>query len=152
MDKTSLVDEDIEVGRRFVAALEQAGLPVAAAMWFKRPTYDTWTLGIASPNVQVYGPLSVVRLASAVLENGFSDRIGRDDLFYFNTSKQALDDLASLPKTLTEGVREIWSFRLNHVDIDKAFFFHLALDRRASDAAPIPPDQKKKSAPRKRVA
>ncbi|SFL51085.1 hypothetical protein [Methylobacterium pseudosasicola] len=152
MDKTSLVDEDIEVGRRFVAALEEAGLPVAAAMWFKRSSYDTWMLGIASPNVQVYGPLSVLRFAEAVRQNGFADRINRDNLFYFNTSKQALDDLASLPKTLTEGVREIWSFRLNHVDIDKALFFHLALDRRPSDVAPRPPGLKKKSLPRKRVA
>ncbi len=30
-----------------------------------------------------------------------------DDPFFFNTSRPVLDDLASLPKTLTEGVREV---------------------------------------------
>ncbi|MCJ2137166.1 hypothetical protein MKK69_24510 [Methylobacterium sp. J-026] len=151
MDKTSLVDDDIGVGRRFVAALEKAGLPVAAAMWFRQLSYDTWMLGIASPNVQAHGPLSVIRLTDAVRQTGFSDCINRDDLFFFNTSRQVLDDLASLPKTLTEGVREVWSFRVNHVDIDKAFFFHLALDRRATEVAPIPPGGKK-GVLRKRVA
>jgi hypothetical protein len=152
MDKTSLVNEDIEIGRRFVAALERAGLPVAAAMWFREIASETWLLGIASPNVQVYGPLSVMRFADAVRQNGFSNCIDQNDLFFFNTSQQALDDLASLPRTLTEGVREVWSFRLNHIDIDKAFFFHLALDRRPSDVAPSPSKQKRKKPPRKRVA
>ena len=152
MDKTALVDEDIEIGRRFVAALEKAGLPVAAAMWFRRSSHETWMLGIASPNVQSYGPLSVIRIADAIRQKYFSDRIGPEDLFYFNTSQQALDDLASLPRMLTEGVREIWSFRLNHIDIDKAFFFHLALDRRPSDTVPDPSDLERKGAPRKRVA
>ena len=49
----------IEEGRVLVAALEAAGVRVTAAMWFLATSEqeDQWTLVIASPLVDEFGPL-----------------------------------------------------------------------------------------------
>lgn len=56
MDKTALVDRDIEAGRRLVQALDHAGFPVTAALWNFLPEEGTWRLLIASPQVGKRGP------------------------------------------------------------------------------------------------
>jgi hypothetical protein len=56
MDKTALLDQDIDQGRRLVQALDQAGFPVVAAFWSFLPEEGDWRLLIASPKVAELGP------------------------------------------------------------------------------------------------
>src|SRR6185436_406608 len=56
MDKTPLVDRDIEAGRQVVRALDQAGFPLIAALWKYLPEEGDWRLALASPWVSERGP------------------------------------------------------------------------------------------------
>ena len=56
MDKTTLVEKDIDEGRRLIQTLDQAGFPVTAALWSYLPEAVAWRLLIASPKVRLLGP------------------------------------------------------------------------------------------------
>jgi hypothetical protein len=67
MDPEILVDRDIDVGRRLVQALDQAGFPVVAALWSFFPEAGEWRLVIASPKVSELGPLKAYKSIQQVL-------------------------------------------------------------------------------------
>jgi hypothetical protein len=56
MDKTALVEGDIDTGRKLVEALDSARFPVSAALWLYTTEWDEWRLLIASPVVDEKGP------------------------------------------------------------------------------------------------
>ncbi len=56
MDKTALVEKDIDTGRKLVEALDSARFPVSAALWLYTAEWDEWRLLIASPVVDEEGP------------------------------------------------------------------------------------------------
>jgi hypothetical protein len=56
MDKTVLVDHDIKEGERLLRALDEAGVPVVAALWYYLPEPGVWRYTIATPLVQDPGP------------------------------------------------------------------------------------------------
>ncbi len=56
MDKTSLVKEDIELGKQLIASLEEAGIEIKAALWFYMPESELWRLVIATPMYNEKGP------------------------------------------------------------------------------------------------
>lgn len=48
MDKTILVNVDLDKSARIVSALESHGIPVAAALWVHFTEYEDWRLVLAS--------------------------------------------------------------------------------------------------------
>ena len=56
MDKTPLVEKDMEEGRRLIEALDKTEFQVEAAMWFYSTDSGEWQLLIASPFVEKNGP------------------------------------------------------------------------------------------------
>jgi hypothetical protein len=58
MVKTSLVERDIEDGRKLVSALSGPRFRVQAAFWLYRPESLEWRLMIATPLVDHKGPFS----------------------------------------------------------------------------------------------
>jgi hypothetical protein len=56
MDKTVLVDHDLEEGKRLLRALDEVGVPVVAALWYCLPESDVWRYIVASPLVEELGP------------------------------------------------------------------------------------------------
>lgn len=48
MGRGTLVDIDLKKGERIVAALDEAGLPLAAALWVHFPEYEDWRFVVAS--------------------------------------------------------------------------------------------------------
>ncbi len=67
MAQAALVDQDIERGRRLIQALDQAGFPVVAALWYFFPEEEIWRLLIASPRVSELGPRDAYALIQDVL-------------------------------------------------------------------------------------
>src|SRR6266571_2147285 len=54
----TLVNSDIEIGRRIVGALTRAGIPVSIYLWAFVPQLEEWQFMIATPFVDTKGPLS----------------------------------------------------------------------------------------------
>ncbi len=67
MVTTSLVENEIEVGGKLVWKLDEACIPVRAALWHYLSEPDEWRLVIASPLVDSEGPKAVyARIYEAV--------------------------------------------------------------------------------------
>lgn len=67
MDKTTLVDENIDEGRRLIEGLDREGFRVDAAMWFYLTDTSEWRLFIASPIVDQEGPKKAYGFIQSVL-------------------------------------------------------------------------------------
>lgn len=67
MDKTTLVDIDIQKGKQLVIALEESQFDFNAALWFF--TLDHWHLIISSPLVDTLGPKKCYEQIQSLMEN-----------------------------------------------------------------------------------
>lgn len=56
MDKTALVEKNIEEGRRLLLALDRTGFRVSAALWFYVDEDEEWRFMVASPVIDEKGP------------------------------------------------------------------------------------------------
>ena len=56
MDKTVLVERDIQEGKDLIEALDETEFKVDASLWFYSSDSDEWRLLIASPFVEENGP------------------------------------------------------------------------------------------------
>ena len=56
MDKTALVEWDIQDGKDLIEALDKTEFKVDASLWFYSSDSDEWRLLIASPFVEENGP------------------------------------------------------------------------------------------------
>jgi hypothetical protein len=61
MVEETLVDRKIEKGARFLEALDAAGVPVDAALWFYFPESEKWRLVVATPIKENEGPRAAYR-------------------------------------------------------------------------------------------
>lgn len=68
MDKTALVERDIEGGERLIVGLDDAGFQVYAAVWFYLSDSDEWRLLLASPFVEKEGPKKAYSFIQSVLK------------------------------------------------------------------------------------
>jgi hypothetical protein len=69
MVKTSLVERDIQEGRKLVQSLDLAGLRINAALWLFIPESSEWRLTIATPLVDEKGPLHTYRRVHTALKS-----------------------------------------------------------------------------------
>lgn len=67
MDKTALVEKDVEEGKRLIEALDNAGFQVHAVLWFYLAESDEWRFVVASPLVERKGPKEAYAFVQAVL-------------------------------------------------------------------------------------
>lgn len=75
MDKTILVEKDIEEGQKVIEALQENGFPVNSAFWLYKPEPDEWRLTFASPLIDEQGPFKAYSFVQKVLAK-FSPPVG----------------------------------------------------------------------------
>ncbi|HLB90254.1 MAG TPA: hypothetical protein VJK29_21525 [Terriglobales bacterium] len=75
MVTTTLVERDIEDGKRLIKALDESEFKVRSALWFYVSEADKWVLYIASPIFDEKGPSSGYAALQKVLL-GISPRLG----------------------------------------------------------------------------
>jgi len=67
MDKTLLVDKNIEDGKILLEALERTLAPLTGALWFYITDSDEWRLFLVSPLVDDKGPKRTYALIQSVM-------------------------------------------------------------------------------------
>ena len=67
MDKTVLVEKDIQEGKRLIEALDKTDFEVEAALWFYLTDSDEWRLLIASPFAEKNGPKKAYSFIQSIL-------------------------------------------------------------------------------------
>ena len=68
MDKTALVNKQIENGRRLITALDENKFPLVGALWLYSMNIDEWKLTIVSPSVDDQGPKKTYARIQSVLQ------------------------------------------------------------------------------------
>ena len=67
MDKTALVNKNIEDGKNLIEALDKSDFPLDGALWFYFADSDEWRFLLASPLVDEKGPKEAYALIQSVL-------------------------------------------------------------------------------------
>jgi hypothetical protein len=75
MATATLVNNDIEIGRRIVAALTRASIPVKVYLWAFIPQLQEWQFIVATPLIDTKGPLAAYGEVNKALQK---DRIFDD--------------------------------------------------------------------------
>jgi hypothetical protein len=68
MATATLVNNDIDIGRRIIAALTRASIPVKVYLWAFIPQLQEWQFMIATPLVDTKGPLAAYTEVNRVLQ------------------------------------------------------------------------------------
>jgi hypothetical protein len=67
MVKTTLVEKDIQEGKRILTALDKRGLQISAALWLYFSGNEEWKFTIAVPMIKREGPIKTYRFIRSVL-------------------------------------------------------------------------------------
>ena len=127
MDKTTLVDTQIEAGKKLVDALDKSKFKIVGALWFYYPASDEWKLLFASPLVDILGPTRCYNLILTILQD-----IGLDFQLFTNISVLSpKDKLIQLLKTAIHTDNGISAIRfsrntINGVFIEDALIYRLS--------------------------
>jgi hypothetical protein len=73
MDKATLVDAQVDDGKKLIQALDAAKVDVQAAMWFYFTESNDWRLVIATPLMDVIGPMKTYEIIQNEMEKSLPD-------------------------------------------------------------------------------
>ncbi len=65
--KEQLTEAMIEAGAQLTHELDEAGVPISAALWLFKPEINEWQLVFASPDVATQGSVKVYRRVFSVI-------------------------------------------------------------------------------------
>jgi hypothetical protein len=68
MDKTTLVEKDIQAGAELIRNLDNLSFEVVAALWFYELELNEWQLIIASPKVKKGGPIQAYQIVQDIIK------------------------------------------------------------------------------------
>jgi hypothetical protein len=94
MATATLVNSDIDIGRRIVAALTRAAIPVTVYLWAFVPQLQEWQLIIGTPLVDSKGPLAAYgEVNRALRKEGLFDDVPLRRIFLRSPNDRALKSL-----------------------------------------------------------
>lgn len=94
MATATLVNSDIEIGRRIVAALTRAAIPVTVYLWAFIPQLQEWQFMIATPLVDSKGPLAAYgEVNKALQKEGIFDDVPLRRIFLRSPNDRVLRSL-----------------------------------------------------------
>lgn len=127
MDKTILVEKNIEEGKKLLEILDSNDFPVKAALWFFLVDSDTWRFIIASPLVEKNGPKETYHLIqSAMLKSSPPTEISLKDISVLSPNNELIRLLKIAVQT-GPGISGIRFTRntINNVFIEDAYIYRL---------------------------
>jgi hypothetical protein len=129
MVKTALVEQDIEDGRKLIKALEQADLPVDAALWLYLPEPEEWRFMIASPLVDQKGSREVYAFVQSVLKKmSPSFRISLSNVAVVSPSYGLVQSVRQMLRANPNKISDL-RFTKNVIDhqfVEDAYIYHMA--------------------------
>jgi hypothetical protein len=134
MDRAALVDADVEMGRKLIAALLAGGLPIASAMWLRQRGSTVWQLFIASPDVEKHGPRVVYKFVQKIAGSLGID-LGIDRVAVVNTTNHFSNEIASYARNLSDALYLV-DITIGDREIHEALIYPII---RRAKASQIPP-------------
>ncbi len=121
MATTALVDKSsIDFGRRVIAALHRAGIPVTVGLWAFAPDSEEWQLTIATPLVDEVGPLAAYgRVHKAIRKAHVEGQFPLRGIFLRSPKDRVIRSLQKESRALENLGRE--DYRLVNASIEGSF-------------------------------
>lgn len=117
MAAAALVCNDIDIGRRIIAALTRASIPVKVYLWAFIPQVDEWQFMIATPLVDTKGPLAAyAEVNRALQKEGIFEEAPLRRIFLKSPNEKVLKTLEKESKAVPQE-----SFRVVNEQIAGSF-------------------------------
>jgi len=101
MATAALVNRDIEIGRRIIAALTRASIPVTVYLWAFVPQLEEWQFMVATPLVDTKGPLAAYGEINKVLQKeGIFEDVPLRRIFLRSPNDRVLKSLERQSKSV----------------------------------------------------
>ena len=124
MATATLVNNDIEIGRRIVAALARAAIPVTVYLWAFIPQLQEWQFIIATPLVDTKGPLAAYgEVNKALQKQGVFDDVPLRRIFLKSPSDRVLKSLEKLSKTVPQETFRVVNEQIAGTFVEDAYVY-----------------------------
>src|SRR3954469_15612056 len=93
MDKTQLVDTDMQAGRQIIERLERLGISIDVALWLQDDETLNWQLVVSSPSVPKTGARPVYEALQRIVREVHHPQIQLDDVAVASPNENRIKDL-----------------------------------------------------------
>jgi hypothetical protein len=137
MATATLVSDDIEIGRRIVATLTRANIPVAVYLWAFVPELQEWQFIIATPLVDSKGPLAAYGEVNKVLrKEGLLGDSPLRRIFLRSPNDRALKLLQKESRTLPQEAFRVVNQQIAGTFVEDAYVYSGSIDITESENIP----------------
>ncbi len=124
MATATLVNNDIEIGRRIVSALALAEIPVTVYLWAFVPQLQEWQFMIATPLVDTKGPLAAYGEVNRALQRqGLFDDVPLRRIFLKSPSDRVLKSLEKISKTVPQEAFRVVNEQIAGTFVEDAYVY-----------------------------
>lgn len=124
MATTALVSHDIEVGRRIVAALTRASIPVTVYLWAFIPQLQEWQFMIATPLVDIKGPRAAYgEVDRALQREGILDEVPLRRIFLKSPNDRVLKSLERESKSVPQEAFRVVNEQIGGNFVEDAYLY-----------------------------
>lgn len=129
MATATLVGNDIDTGRRIIAALTRAEIPVNVYLWAFIPQLEEWQFIVATPLVDSKGPLSAyAEVNRALLKAGVFDNAPIRRIFLRSPNDRVLKMLEKESKAVPEESFRVVNEQIAGNFVEDAYLYTGSLD------------------------
>jgi hypothetical protein len=124
MATATLVDSNIEIGRRILAALTWASIPVSVSLWAFFSDVQEWRFVIATPLIDTKGPLAAYREINKTLrKEGLFEDTPLTNIFLQSPNDRVLKELAKESKTVPRESYRIVNAPISGTFVKEAYLY-----------------------------
>jgi hypothetical protein len=129
MVTAALVNHDIEVGRRIVATLTRASIPVTVYLWAFIPERGEWQFIVATPLVDSKGPLDAYNEVNRALQRGgMIDDIALTTVFLRSPNDRVLKSLERESRAVPHETFRVVNAPIAGSFVEDAYLYHGSID------------------------
>lgn len=130
MDKTALVEMDINEGKMLIEMLDSTEFLVSAALWLYFSEPGEWLFVIASDYIDKEGPKKAYSYIQSILENMKLSRLSLQNISVLSTANDLIQVLSIAIKT-GPGISGIRFTRnvINNFLIEDAYIYRVNIDK-----------------------
>jgi hypothetical protein len=129
MATAALVNNDIEIGRRIVAALTRASIPVTVYLWAFVPQLQEWQFMVATPLVDTKGPLTAYgEVNKAMQKDGVFDDIPLRRIFLKSPSDKVLKSLERESRAVPHEAFRVVNEQIAGSFVEDAYLYQGSID------------------------
>jgi hypothetical protein len=137
MATATLVNNDIEIGRRIVSALTRASIPVTVYLWAFIPQLQEWQFMVATPLVDTKGPLAAYgEVNRALQKEGIFDDVPLRRIFLRSPNDKVLKSLEKESKAIPQEAFRVVNEQIAGNFVEDAYVYSGSIDVMRPESRP----------------